>query len=231
MNRAGSPTASPTSTAGIPATVVCGRTLSSTTEEAAYLLAGAAQGHFVEQGDIVFNDSGFAHHETGAVVEQDTAADTCGGVNIDTEYLAAYALEEQGEHVAFLFPQNVGQAVSGQCVEPLEEHERLQCVVAGGIALYNGAQVSGHHFHGHGVALEQGADERLQVIAPDIAAGKLARQTHRNSRGQLVAAQHHIVQQPGELRLLISSQLGRGINLLPDSCSKIRFLGQHLFRA
>ena len=63
----------------------------------AYFLAGAAQGHLVEEGYIILDDGGLAHHETGAVVEQDTAADTRGGVNIDTEYLAAYALEDGAE--------------------------------------------------------------------------------------------------------------------------------------
>lgn len=77
----------------------------------AVFFAGAAEGDFVEDGDVVFDDGGFSDDESGAVVEEDAAADAGGGVDVDGEGFGGEALEEVGHEMAAFLPEGVGDAV------------------------------------------------------------------------------------------------------------------------
>lgn len=77
----------------------------------AVFFAGAAEGDFVEDGDVVFDDGGFADDESGAMVEEDAAADAGGWVDVDGEGFGGEALEEVGHEMAAFLPEGVGDAV------------------------------------------------------------------------------------------------------------------------
>src|SRR5690606_24258462 len=51
----------------------------------AALLAGPSQGHALQDGDIVFNHSGFTDHYAGGMVKHDALADPCSRVHVDPE--------------------------------------------------------------------------------------------------------------------------------------------------
>ena len=103
--------------------------------------------------------------------------------------------------------------------------------MAGGIALHNGLQIRRHALHHARVTAQDGAEERLQVIPPHIPAGELARQAHRHGIGERMAAEHHIIQQPVHLRLLLHGLLGGGVNILPHALRHTGAAGFHVFRA
>ena len=50
------------------------------------LLAGAPQGHVLQDGDIVLDDGGLTHHYAGGVIEHDAAADAGCGMHIHAEH-------------------------------------------------------------------------------------------------------------------------------------------------
>ena len=87
-------------------------------------LAGAAERDFMEDRDIVLDDRGFTDDEGGGVVEQDAAADARGGMDVHGEDLAGDALQVEREPAAVVVPELVGDAVSGEREEALEEQAR-----------------------------------------------------------------------------------------------------------
>ena len=49
-------------------------------------LAGAAERNAVQDRDVVFNDSGFADHKAGSVIEENAAADFRRRIDVGLEY-------------------------------------------------------------------------------------------------------------------------------------------------
>src|SRR5436190_18623889 len=49
-------------------------------------LAGAAESYAMQDRDIVFDDSGFAAHESGGVIEKDAATDPGRGIDVGLKY-------------------------------------------------------------------------------------------------------------------------------------------------
>lgn len=89
----------------------------------AELLAGPAQGHLVEDGDIIFYNCGLTDDYTGGMVDEDTGADTGGGVDIYSKDFGYSILEAEGQGVASLLPEPVGDTVTLQSVKAFKVEE------------------------------------------------------------------------------------------------------------
>ena len=49
-------------------------------------LAGTAESNAMQDRDVVFDDSGFAAHESGGMIEKDAAADPGRGIDVGLKY-------------------------------------------------------------------------------------------------------------------------------------------------
>ena len=63
-------------------------------------LAGAAEGHGMQHGDVVAHDRRFADDDGMGVVDHDPAADAGGRVDVDAEDFRAAHLQEIGQILA-----------------------------------------------------------------------------------------------------------------------------------
>ena len=107
----------------------------------ALLLAGAAKGDGVEDGDVVLDDGGFANDEAGGVVEENATADARGGMDVHREDFGAEALEVEGQLGADGMPKVVGEPVAGERVKAFEIKDGGEEVAAGGVAFLDGEDV------------------------------------------------------------------------------------------
>ena len=107
----------------------------------AVFLAGTAQGHALQQGDVVADDGGFADHHAGAVVQHHALADARGRVDVGAGDFGDAVLQEQRQGFTLFAPQPVGDALALDGVEALEIQQRGGVVVASRIAVETGADV------------------------------------------------------------------------------------------
>ncbi len=84
------------------------------------LLPRSSQGDIVKHRDIVLHDRGFADDHRSGVIDQDSLADSGGGMNIDREDFRNAALEIKRQAIPSLQPQPVGHPVGLQRVESFE---------------------------------------------------------------------------------------------------------------
>ena len=139
----------------------------------AFLLAGAAQRHAVQHRDVVFHHRGLADDDAGGVVDHDAAAEPGGGMDVDAEQFGNAALEKQRHALALLGPQPVGDAIAFERMDPLEEQERLDMGMAGGIALEHGREVGAHRLADGGIGVDRlledlAGEHRVQIFAADL---------------------------------------------------------------
>ena len=92
-------------------------------------LAGAAQGHALQDRDIVADGGGLPDHEAGGMVEHDALADPCGRVDVDLEHGARAALQVEREILASHQPQRMREAMRLDGVKALEIEEAIDRLV------------------------------------------------------------------------------------------------------
>ena len=107
----------------------------------AALLAGAAQGHILQHRNIIPNHRGRADDKTGRVIEENTFADPCRGMNVGLEHFGRTALEIEREILPAGIPERMRQPVRLDRVKPLEIEHRLDQPRAGRIAVDHGGNV------------------------------------------------------------------------------------------
>src|SRR5262249_22769465 len=79
--------------------------------------AGAAERHVVQHGNIVIDDGRFADDKPARVIEEDTAADLCGRMNIALKHRRRTALQIERKIAAPPGPEPVRQTVGLNGVE------------------------------------------------------------------------------------------------------------------
>ena len=99
------------------------------------LLAGAAEGDFVQKRDMIPDHGCFADHETRRMIEQNAGTDFGSRVNIDCKDFADATLKVEGRFRAPLVPQKVPDSVGLQGMEPLEVEKRYRVAGTGRIPL------------------------------------------------------------------------------------------------
>ncbi len=155
----------------------------------------------MQHGDVVAHRRRLADDDAGAVVEEHPAAQLRRRVDVHLEQLRAAALQVEGERLAPVAPQEMGDAVGLDGEVALEEQERLQIALAGRVALEHRAEVG----------LGRGDDVRVgrigvvadlaQAHGPELLVPQLARELVGQGGGELAVAEHHRVQKRGEPRL------------------------------
>src|ERR1700691_2891729 len=89
------------------------------------LLAGAAEGHALQNRNVVLDHRRLADHEAGCVIEKYTLADARGGVDVDPEHSRREALQAQGEIAPARLQEPMRQSVGLQRLEAFEIEQRL----------------------------------------------------------------------------------------------------------
>src|SRR5206468_10218787 len=107
---------------------------------------GAAQGHVLKDGDVVFDHRRLPDDEAGRMVEEDAFAERHGRVDVRLEYFRRAALQVEGEIDAALLMHPVRQAVRLQGMEPFEVKDGLDVPAAGRIAIVDCGKVDTHAF-------------------------------------------------------------------------------------
>src|ERR1700679_1332017 len=92
----------------------------------ALFLAGAAERHAMQHGDIVLNHRGLADDNAGGVVEEYAAADLRGRMDVHREQRRHPALDEPGQRTTTVPPQPMRHAIALQRMESFEEQESLR---------------------------------------------------------------------------------------------------------
>lgn len=128
---------------------------------------GTAKGDLMEEGDIVFDDGGFADDDAGGVVEENAGADAGGGVDIDGEDLGINALEVEGDLAASVVPEFMGDAVGGEGKEALVVENGGEEAIGGRVALVDGDNVAACLLSDIGVLGEDILEEILQARLGD----------------------------------------------------------------
>src|SRR5258706_15951220 len=149
------------------------------------LLAGAAKRDAVQDRDVVFDDSGLADDKSRGVVEENAAADFCGGIDIGLEYRRGPALQIICKILPAFLIEPVRQTVGLQRVETLEVKQRVDEARCRGIAV-----IYRHHVGAEGVT-------KIWIVAQGFVKG-LANQVARQRRmiEALGDAMHYRVLQP-----------------------------------
>ncbi len=105
------------------------------------LLAGAAQSHVLEHGDIVLDDGRSAHDEARRMIEEDAASDPGSRVNIGLEDFRGTALQIEREVLTPLRPEPMGEPVGLNGVEALEIEQGLKGAGHDRISVEHGADI------------------------------------------------------------------------------------------
>src|ERR1019366_3515127 len=149
------------------------------------LLAGAAKRDAVQDRDVVFDHRGLTAHEPGGVIEEDTAADPGGGIDVGLEYRRRAALQIIRKILAALLIEPVRQTVGLEGMEALEVEQRIDETRRRGIAV-----VYRHHVGAENIA-------EIGIVAQRFVKG-LANQIARQRRmvETLGYAMHHRILQP-----------------------------------
>lgn len=129
----------------------------------AALLAGAAQGDFVENGDIVADNGGFSDNDARGVVEENALADDGGGVDVHGKDLADNALQVAGHDSAVVSPEKVGDPVSGKGLEAFEIEERGKKTAGSRVAAVDGEDVKARAAPDIGVGGKNVVEELVEV--------------------------------------------------------------------
>ena len=121
----------------------------------AFVLASAAQGDRLQNGDIVADHGGLTNDQPGGVVEHDALAHARRRVDIHPECGGHPILEEQCQRFPPLLPQPVRHALGLESVKTLEIKKRNVQFVACRVPIQYGLQVCPHRLAYGGVAVER----------------------------------------------------------------------------
>ena len=109
----------------------------------------------MQDGDVVLDHRGRAHHDAGGVIEEHAAPDPGCGMDIGLEHLRGPALEIEREVAPALAPVPVGEPVGLDRVEALEVEQRLQRPGRRGVAVHHREDVGAHALADGGVVLKR----------------------------------------------------------------------------
>lgn len=99
----------------------------------------------MEHRDIVAHDGRLADDDGMRMVDHDAAPDPGGWVDIDAEGFRHAHLHEIGQVLPSVRPEPVAHAIGLNRLIALEEEDRLQEAMAGGVALVDGDHVGPRH--------------------------------------------------------------------------------------
>ena len=185
----------------------------------ARLLAGAAEGHFVQERNVVLDDGGLADDEARGVVEQNALADFRGRMNIDREHFRHTVLQEVGKRFAAILPQPVRETVGLERLVALEEKHDFEIIYRRRIAL-----LRGHH-------VTNSAPDRFRILPVKILENsfehrwrkvlrtELHRQQHRQRGRELIVPQNVLFEKKPDLRLALAFET----RLFENPCPNILY--------
>src|SRR5579884_691820 len=132
----------------------------------ARLFASAAQGHALQDRDVVANLGRFADDHTGTVVDEQAGADLGSRVNLDLGQEAVDLRQRASEDAAVVAIEPMSDAVQQQCMKAGVGEDYFPRRCRGGVALEDGLHVT--------LDAGQGAPQRpsLPILRPFMVAAK-----------------------------------------------------------
>jgi hypothetical protein len=107
----------------------------------AAFLAGAAEGHVLQDRHVVLDHRRLADDNAGSMIDEDALAHAHRRVDVDLEHLRCPALQVEGEILASRTPQPMGETVRLERVKALEVEHGLDNARAGGITVGDSGDV------------------------------------------------------------------------------------------
>src|SRR5262245_51738079 len=101
------------------------------------LIACPTQRPPMQDRDVIANDCGFAHHQTGGMVKEDALSDAGSRVDIRLEYAGRAALQVKRKIPPTAIEQPMREAMRLQRMKPLEIQDGFHEAQASGIAVIN----------------------------------------------------------------------------------------------
>src|SRR4029077_19870623 len=88
------------------------------------LLAGAAEGHALQNRNVILDHRRLADHKAGGVIEEHALANARGGVDVAPEHSRREALQAQGEIAPARLQEPMGEPIGLQRLEAFEKDQR-----------------------------------------------------------------------------------------------------------
>lgn len=189
---------------------------------------GTAEGNFMEEGDIVFDDGGFTDDDAGGVVEEDAGADAGGGVDIDGEDLGIDALEVEGDLAAPMVPEFVGDAVGGEGEEALVVENGGEEAIGGRVALVDGDNIAAGLLSDIGMLGKNVLEEILQTRLGDGVVAQFAGDPVGQGGFEAGIVEDGGLDELGEDGLVIGSLFGLITEPLPNGIGRGWGVGGHV---
>jgi len=164
-------------------------------------LASAAQRDAMQHRNVIFDNGGLADHDTCAMVDHHTTANTRCRMNIDAEDFRDTALEMEGHRLAPPRPEPVRYAIGLQRVEPLEEKKRLDIGIDGRITLEDGREIGPNVVPQHRCVSKCLLENKSDLHWPDVIIPQFLREMIRESLFQPLVVQDSCVHEACERRL------------------------------
>lgn len=172
------------------------------------VLAGASKGHFMKDRDVVFNNGRLTDHERGGMVQKNSAADSCGGMDVHAENLAGKALEVEREIFSIRIPELVTDAVGAHAQKSLVVEKGLDGVGAGRIPVVNREKITRDSAYEGGVREEGIAKDGEQLSPGHVLPREFPREPGRQGAGEVTTGLEEIGNKDLELRLSLSNLRG-----------------------
>ena len=179
------------------------------------LLPGAAQGHLVQDGDVVLDDRGLPHHHPGGVVDHDAPPDPRRGVDVHPVGVRHAALHEERGELAPVVPEPVGDAVRLEGVVSLEEEEGRKIRLEGRVTVPHGLEIGARAVSDPGVEGVSLVEELAQPLLADHRARELAGEDPREGVLQTLAVEDRRFEELPEGGLALALALRFAPDLLP----------------
>ena len=177
-------------------------------------LTGTAKGHAMQEAHVIADYGGFANHDIGGVVNQETMSDFGGRMKVHSELAADNALDHLGREGTPLKPQGMSGTVGLQSLESLEEQERLQIAGAGGVAHNGRMQVLACAIQKLRILQVKKVEHLFELGAIHHFASELTRERYRKHRGKVLAVQDLLGEHQHRKRFVVDQLFGFAANFL-----------------
>ena len=140
-----------------------------------YLITRSSQSDFVEDGNVILDDSGFSHYKTGRMIKKDPRSDAGCRMDIHTKDFTSEALKIESHGTTRIMPEVIRNPVSRNGKEALVVYQGLQSRVARRISFQDRLQVITSPFNQNRVLLEETGQEGSHILERRILSSQLTR--------------------------------------------------------
>ena len=154
-----------------------------------------AQRHALIDLHMVADDGGLAHHDAGAVVNEEVAADGGAGVDVDAGDAVGVLRHNPGQQGNPKGVEHMGQPVDGDGEQPRIAEDNLVHAEGGGVTVEKRLHIGLGHGPDGGDFPEEGDAQFLRLLR----GGLFAQLAFEHQRQLLVQVVHHVLNEHGQV--------------------------------